>query len=136
VNPFSLTKDELRDEVDRLRERITHLEERREHILYEMLEWRGIEPGMQCSSCGGSGRRTYSSTATWRGGIGGQACTDDVCDGCWGSGTTVRKGINLRAILSLSSYVSACETVDASGDWKLTGDELRTLRRLLNAQER
>lgn len=39
-----------------------------------------------CTGCGGLGVKTYSSTATWRGGIGGQAMTEDVCNVCWGSG--------------------------------------------------
>lgn len=39
-----------------------------------------------CSECRGLGTKVYGSTATWRGGIGGQMITDDVCDRCWGSG--------------------------------------------------
>ena len=42
--------------------------------------------GIACASCGGHGSRAYGSTATWRGGAGGQAITSDVCDKCWGSG--------------------------------------------------
>lgn len=41
-----------------------------------------------CPQCSGSGIKLYGSTATWRGGIGGAAMTNDVCDKCWGSGTT------------------------------------------------
>ena len=51
-----------------------------------MLEWRGVEHGCECLACGGAGVRSYPSTSTWRGGIGGQAFTTDVCDKCWGSG--------------------------------------------------
>jgi hypothetical protein len=42
--------------------------------------------GGLCDECGGAGIKLYSSTATWRGGCGGQAFTADVCDVCWGSG--------------------------------------------------
>ena len=51
-----------------------------------LLQWRGIEPGEECPQCSGSGYRVYGSTATWRGGVGGQTMTADVCDKCWGSG--------------------------------------------------
>ena len=44
------------------------------------------EPEDRCTSCSGHGKRTYGSTATWRGGLGGQMMTNGVCDGCWGSG--------------------------------------------------
>lgn len=40
-----------------------------------------------CPECNGSGYRTYGDTSTWRGGAGGQAFTDGVCDKCWGSGS-------------------------------------------------
>lgn len=39
-----------------------------------------------CSRCGGLGRKVYPNSSTWRGGIGGQTLTSDVCDKCWGSG--------------------------------------------------
>jgi len=45
-----------------------------------------VDANRTCSGCGGSGYKFYSSTATWRGGAGGQAFTNDVCDKCWGSG--------------------------------------------------
>lgn len=61
------------------------------------LDWRGFRqlyegatmarvPHHFCQHCTGSGVKQYGSTATWRGGIGGQAFTSDVCDICWGSG--------------------------------------------------
>lgn len=59
------------------------------------LKWRGV--CTYCTKCNGSGIRTYPSTATWRGGIGGAAMTRDVCDECWGSGDRDRPGVNLRA---------------------------------------
>jgi hypothetical protein len=62
------------------------------------LEWRGVEA--PCGTCDGSGVRVYGSTATWRGGVGGQAVTTGVCDACWGSGDMHRKYTNLRAVES------------------------------------
>jgi hypothetical protein len=55
-----------------------------DEIYKQFLEWRGIET--PCPVCCGSGQKAYSSTATWRGGMGGNACTQDVCNTCWGSG--------------------------------------------------
>lgn len=55
-------------------------------LLKRMLAWRGLAYREPCKECGGSGVVTYGSTATWRGGIGGSAMTEDVCDKCWGSG--------------------------------------------------
>jgi hypothetical protein len=50
----------------------------------EYLDWRLIQD--PCEECGGTGKKTYGSTATFWGGIGGQAMTTSVCDHCWGSG--------------------------------------------------
>lgn len=55
---------------------------------------RGVED--PCQSCQGLGVRSYSSTATWRGGMGGQAFTQDVCDKCWGSGDVSRPWADIR----------------------------------------
>lgn len=63
-----------------------------------MLDWRNVES--PCPKCNGSGVRMYGSTATWRGGIGGQMCTSDVCDQCWGSGDEHRKGADLRQLMA------------------------------------
>lgn len=60
-----------------------------------MLEQRGI--GNACRDCGGFGVKTYPSTSTWRGGIGGQMMTNGVCDKCWGSGDADRKWPSHRA---------------------------------------
>lgn len=43
-----------------------------------------------CKSCGGIGVQVYGSTATWHGGVGWSAMTQDVCDHCWGSGDNNR----------------------------------------------
>lgn len=53
--------------------------------------WRDLTCDDLCHRCHGAGIRAYGSTATWRGGIGGQAITSDVCDACWGSGSKSRK---------------------------------------------
>ena len=50
-----------------------------------------------CTTCGGTGKKVYASTSTWRGGIGGAAMTEDVCDKCWGSGDELAPGTDLRA---------------------------------------
>lgn len=67
----------------------------------EALDWlrtmRGVED--PCPRCQGMGRRSYGSTATWRGGIGGQSITDDVCDVCWGTGDKFRRGVDLRRMM-------------------------------------
>jgi hypothetical protein len=52
--------------------------------------WRGLSHGVACPNCNGAGRTCYGSTATWRGGMGGQAVTWGVCDKCWGSGDKFR----------------------------------------------
>lgn len=56
------------------------------------------DPGDVCKKCGGVGRRGYASTATWRGGVGGQMLTEDVCNECWGSGKKSAKGADLRRL--------------------------------------
>lgn len=66
--------------------------------MMRFLELRGIEPDNACSACGGIGKRTYPNTTTWRGGIGGQMMTTDVCDKCWGSGDKTHTWLNLRVV--------------------------------------
>ncbi len=79
--------------------RVKELEKYREDEHARMLSWRDIEPDEFCETCGGSGTRVYGSTATWRGGIGGQALTADVCDKCWGSGNKHRAWPSMRVRL-------------------------------------
>ena len=55
-----------------------------------LLDWRGIDPGDECQECAGAGVIPYSSTSTWRGGVGGMTVTSDVCNKCWGSGNRHR----------------------------------------------
>lgn len=57
---------------------------------------RGVDD--PCKACHGWGCRSYSSTATWRGGIGGQAFCMDICDKCWGTGDSFRIGTDIRAL--------------------------------------
>ena len=64
----------------------------------QALDWRGIAPEDACERCSGSGARAYASTATWRGGIGGQTITNGVCDACWGSGDRHRPWTDLRKL--------------------------------------
>jgi len=61
-----------------------------EEFVLHALAWRGVEPEDACPECDGSGKITYGSTATYRGGIGGQALTLDICNKCWGSGDRFR----------------------------------------------
>lgn len=49
-----------------------------------------------CKECHGLGTKIYGSTATWRGGAGGQMMTTDACDVCWGSGDAAYPWLNLR----------------------------------------
>jgi hypothetical protein len=67
-----------------------------EQFALDMLSVAHMIAGVACPGCGGSGRKAYASTSTWRGGIGGQMITEGVCDKCWGTGRTDRKGVNLR----------------------------------------
>lgn len=81
-----------------------------EELRQRMLDWRGVED--PCLTCDGSGRRAYGSTATWRGGIGGQTITGDVCDVCWGSGDRFRHGTNLRQLRNEEAHRTAERAVD------------------------
>lgn len=70
-----MTNDELRDAV---------------------LHYRGVQD--PCPKCRGVGVRSYSSTATWCGGMGGHGFTSDVCDACWGSGDANCPWTDLRKL--------------------------------------
>lgn len=59
-----------------------------EEFYQEVHALRGVQT--PCPGCSGLGVKLYGSTATWRGGIGGAAMTNDVCDECWGSGDAER----------------------------------------------
>jgi len=69
----------------------------------KFLRWRNIESIEDiCGSCKGSGVRTYGNTTTWRGGIGGQMLTSDVCDKCWGTGSKIKVGVDLKKLINLT----------------------------------
>src|SRR5688572_28930398 len=67
--------------------------DRAEFIRY-LRQVRGVQD--PCDKCQGLSVRSYSSTATWRGGIGGQAFTQDCCCDCWGSGDKSRPWTDIR----------------------------------------
>jgi DnaJ-class molecular chaperone len=52
---------------------------------------------VSCPKCGGTGEYCYSDTTTWRGGIGRQSITKDVCDQCWGTGRKDITGLDLNS---------------------------------------
>lgn len=79
-------------------------------ILYRRM--RGIEE--PCELCAGTGVRIYSSTATWRGGVGGSACTRDVCDKCWGSGDKHMAWLDLRTLEAREAEIRRTSTL---ADW-------------------
>lgn len=89
-------------------------------------DWRGITSGKSCNECGGSGWKTYGSTATWRGGVGGASMTPDVCDACWGSGDRSTPWTNLRVLRSEQHFELKRHTLE---DWaKRSGIGTSTLR--------
>ncbi len=67
-------------------------------LMKQHLAWRGIAPENACLECGGTGKKTYGSTMTWLGGIGGQTTTVAVCDKCWGTGDVKKPGAELRKL--------------------------------------
>ena len=97
------------------------LEKRRspEAMLEYLQSIRGFDT--PCSVCHGTGVQSYSSTATWQGGFGGQAFTTDVCDHCWGSGDEHRHGANLRELRAeverLKASASTCP--DCGGELEI-----------------
>ena len=62
-----------------------------------------------CADCGGAGVKMYESTSTWRGGIGGAAMTNDVCDKCWGSGDADSPWYSHREFESMKRILSKKE---------------------------
>lgn len=73
----------------------------------DFLDLRGVREGDECKCCRGLGTRTYGSTATWRGGPGGQMVTQDVCNKCWGSGSRSRQWVDLRRVDSMRREIEA-----------------------------
>lgn len=89
----------------------------------DFLAWRGVDA--PCRHCQGAGVRMYGSTATWRGGMGGQGFTRDVCSACWGSGDSDRPGADLRSL----ERAAAARAAVASFEWlaSRTGANMRLL---------
>ena len=113
-------------EVERLRKQIHELQNQREHMYDTMLQWRGIERengDEPCRGCNGSGVRAYGNTTTWRGGVGGQVITSDVCDKCWGSGNSENVWVNLKSIARISR--KEAELVDVCGQLRAEVERLR-----------
>lgn len=83
---FSAAADELEQARARIAELEAEIQSAHESALRVVIRRRIGYDKTPCSECSGLGIKMYGSTATWRGGIGGQMITDDVCDRCWGSG--------------------------------------------------
>ena len=81
-------------------------------FIERVLAWRGIEKKEDvCPKCDGSGKRTYGNTTTYMGGMGGQCLTNDVCNGCWGTGDITKKGVNLKDLRYHSPKYREGETI-------------------------
>lgn len=104
-----IDRDALNELAEKIVQAFAHYRDQPDGMLHEMflpdLEYfvGGVRMllGVGCPRCGGVGRKSYGSTATWSGGCGGQAITEGVCDGCWGTGRNDRKGVDLRRLRSL-----------------------------------
>lgn len=68
-----------------------------EQLVQHIVELRGVDT--PCSACSGLVVDNYPSTATWHGGMGGMAITQDVCCKCWGSGDANKPWLNHRVAL-------------------------------------
>jgi hypothetical protein len=86
----------------------------RDEALSEVLRMRHVEE--PCTKCHGFGNKSYPTTATWRGGVGGQAITVDVCDACWGTGDAIRAGVNLRRLFAEEEARVAARAVSLLGE--------------------
>ena len=84
---------ELQAAVDELKAEASSV---RDEAFQQFLASRDIET--PCHACSGMGVRTYGSTATWRGGVGGQVMTSGRCNHCWGSGDEDRHWVDLRLV--------------------------------------
>ena len=71
-------------------------DQRKESFYADALMLRNVELLRACKECGGLGVKLYANTTTWRGGCGGQAMTNGVCDHCWGSGDRYLQWVDLR----------------------------------------
>lgn len=93
--------DRLEACIEQLRVKVADLQAYRDEERLRVLAWRGIDEAMGdavCKCCHGAGTRSYGDASTWRGGVGGQTITTDICDRCWGSGAENRPWVNLRVL--------------------------------------
>lgn len=98
-------------EIQRLKDIIAEQSDSRRFAFLNILRMKGVESEENvCQPCGGIGVRIYGSTSTWRGGIGGCAMTNDVCDRCWGSGDKTRPWPAWRREDKLA--IAKCEAFD------------------------
>lgn len=82
-----------------------------------------------CPACNGKGYRHYSNTSTWRGGIGGQAITADICDICWGSGDKTQPFTDQRQQEEYFKRKIKEATIE---DWiKQAGCDIKSVREIL-----
>jgi hypothetical protein len=65
-------------------------------MLQHFLHQRGVDD--PCETCHGYGVKSYANTSTWRGGMGGNMITRDICSSCWGSGDKYRPWLDLRSL--------------------------------------
>jgi hypothetical protein len=93
-NEQLMLEDAIAALIRREREDAARVERESAPTLAGFIAERGV--ANPCERCDGLGVRVYGSTATWHGGIGGQACTLDVCDRCWGSGDEFRRWLSHR----------------------------------------
>jgi hypothetical protein len=102
------------------------------------LAWRQIVPEDVCRICDGVGRRTYGSTATWRGiSLGEVTMTTDVCNACWGSGDRYRVGVDLRRLRDEETYevaIQALALLDSLGPDEPAKKAADQLRRRIEAE--
>ena len=71
--------------------------------------------GISCKRCGGSGSSAYASSSGSSGGAGGMTMTAGVCDLCWGTGRSDRKGVNLKWMRESERKLS---------DWRKAGQDI------------
>ena len=74
-----------------------------------ILATRDIDIADACKDCAGAGVKTYGSTSTWHGGIGGQAMTNDVCNKCWGSGNKNKPWPSHREFYAIKKRLNELE---------------------------
>ncbi len=106
-----------------------------EELHERMLAWRGVRD-KPCDRCSGSGVRTYGSTATWRGGIGGAAMTIGVCDLCWGSGSVKKPWPSHRRLTAADKLADAASQMLTMARIRpFHGGAITTLREALKEYE-